>query len=316
MGGDYSVRPDPVVKPVVFQNRKLRGAALMLALWALFLLSAMVVSWAVDINARLTIAGNANRVMEAEALACSGAEVALHPYVKPDSPNLVGDIGNRGSYEARITGEGGRLNINWLLAGEDPVRLGILRRYLENKGIDLNERDRMIDCLLDWVDPDNLVRLNGAEESPDYHPANTLLTRIDQLKKVKGWAEFTSTPDWDEEFTLNSAGPIDLLWASRDVLLSLPGMTEQVVDQFLQIRRGPDGVDGTQDDAQFKSLEDVRSALGLSQEQFQQIASLVGFKDSVYRIVSVGKSADVERTIQMVVRKVGNRPQLITWKEL
>jgi general secretion pathway protein K len=292
------------------------GAALMLALWALFLLSAIVISWALDINSRLTLASKSNRIMEAEALACSGAEVALHPYIKLDSPNLVGEIGNRGTYEARISGEGGRLNLNWLLAGEDPTRLGILRKYLENKGVDLNERDRMIDCLLDWVDPDNLVRLNGAEDSPNYHPANTLLTRIDQLKKVKGWQDFTSAAEWDDELTLNSAGPVDLMWASRDVLLALPGMTEPIVDQFLQVRRGPDGIDGTQDDAQFKTLEEVRSALGFSQEQFQQLASLVGFKDQVFRIVSVGKSADVERTVQMVVRKIGNRPQLITWKEL
>ena len=288
----------------------------MLALWALFLLSAMVVSWALDINTRLTIAGKANRIMEAEALACSGAEVALHPYIKPDSPNLVGEIGNRGTYEARISGEGGRLNLNWLLAGEDPGRLGILRKYLENKGIDLNERDHMIDCLLDWVDPDNLVRLNGAEDGPNYQPANTLLTRLDQLKKVKGWEEFTSATEWDDELTLNSAGPVDLLWASRDVLLALPGMTEPIVEQFLQVRRGADGIDGTPDDAQFKTLDEVRSALGFTQEQWQQLATLVGFKDQVFRIVSVGKSADVERTIQMVVRKVGGRPQLINWKEL
>jgi len=113
---------------------------------------------------------------------------------------------------------------------------------------------------------------------------------------------------------LNSAGPVDLAWASRDVLRALPGMTDAIVDQFLQIRRGPDGIDGTEDDAQFKSLEEVRSALGLSQEQFQQLASLVGFKDQVYRIVSVGRSGEAERTVQMVVRKIGNRPQLITWK--
>jgi hypothetical protein len=133
---------------------------------------------------------------------------------------------------------------------------------------------------------------------------------------VKGWLEFTSGEDWDEDLTLNSAGPVDLMWASRDVLLALPGLSENIIDQFLQIRRGPDGIDGTEDDAQFKSLDEVRSALGLTAEQFQQLASLVSFKDQVFRIVSTGKSGDAERKIQMVVRKVGNQPQLITWKEL
>src|SRR5256712_9004327 len=129
------------------------GAALMLSLWALFLLSAMVISWALDIDSRLALSGNANRVLAAEAMASSGADVALHPSVAPDSPNLRKQMGNRESYEVRVTGEGGRLNLNWLTAGEDPTRLGILRRYLELKGIDLNDLDTMMDSLLDWVSP-------------------------------------------------------------------------------------------------------------------------------------------------------------------
>ena len=289
----------------------------MLSLWALFLLSAMVISWAVEIDSRLALSGNSNRVLEAEAMACSGAEVALNPIIRPGSPNLRRQMEGRQSYEARITGEGGRLNLNWLLAGEDPKRLEILRRYLENKGIDLNERDHMMDCLLDWVEPNTgLHHLNAPPESDDYHPAHTLLTRIDELKKVAGWAEFTSTPGWAEDLTLNSSGPIDLAWASRDVLLALPGMTESLADRFLLLRRGPDGIDGTADDPPLRSLEDVRAALGFSAEQFKQLAGLVGLRDQVFRIVSVGKSGGATRVVQMVVRKVNNVPQLITWKEL
>ncbi|MFN2541016.1 MAG: general secretion pathway protein GspK [Chthoniobacterales bacterium] len=210
----------------------------MLALWALFLLSAMVISWALEINSQLTVSSEANRRFEAEALACSGAEVAMNPKVQPGSPNLARKIDNRKRYDVQMSGEGGRLNLNWLIAGEDQTRLGILRRYLENKGIDLNERNRMIDCLLDWVDPDDLERLNGAEASDDYRPPNRLLTRVDEIKQIKGWEEFVSRAGWDDDFTLNSSGPIDLAWASRDVLLALPGMTDGLVDRFLQFRRG------------------------------------------------------------------------------
>ena len=292
------------------------GAALMLALWALFLLSAMVISWALDIDARLSVSGSANRILEAEAMACSGAEVALHPAIKRTSPNLKRQVNGRESYEATLTGEGGRLNLNWLVAGEDPTRLEILRKFLEIKGVELNDRDEMIDTLLDWVDPDNLVRLNGAEESENYHPANSLLTRIEQVKKIKGWAAFTSKPGWDNDLTLNSSGPVDIRWASRDVLMALPGMTEQLVDAFLQIRRGPDGIDGTDDDPDFKSLDEIRGALGFSPEQLAALNGIVGFNDPVIRIVSVGKSGDTTRTVQMVVRKVGTASQMITWKEL
>src|SRR6266404_8662395 len=113
LGGDYSSGANTVLTMSIFfreqraegrdqrsevsgQKLEISGAALMLALWALFLLSAMVISWALDIDSRLTLSGNANRVLEAEAMACSGAEVALHPNIKPDSPNLSHRVPPRG----------------------------------------------------------------------------------------------------------------------------------------------------------------------------------------------------------------------------
>lgn len=293
------------------------GAALMLTLWALFLLSAMVISWALDIDSRLTLSGDANRGLAAEAMAASGAEVALHPSVRPSSPNLHRALGARESYDVRITGEGGRLNLNWLTSGEDPIRLEILRKYLELKGIDLNERDRMMDALLDWVGPNaGLHRLNAPPETADYRPSHAPLTSVDELKKIFGWGEFTSQPGWEDDFTIDSSGPIDLAWASRDVLRALPGMRDDFVDRFLQLRRGPDGIDGTADDAQFGNLADIQYALGFSPEQFQQLTALVGFNDQVMRILSVGKSGNIARTVKMVVRKSGNIPEVIVWKEL
>jgi general secretion pathway protein K len=323
-------------------NAKLRsGAALMLALWALFLLAAMVISWALDINSRLVVSGNATRVLEAEAMASSGADIALTRAISPDSPNLHRQMGDGESYDVQVMGECGRLNLNLLLAREDLYR-PILESYLETKGIDLNERDYMVDCLLDWMDPNNLPRLNGAEDTDDYHPANTSLANVDELKKVKGWAEFTSRPNWDEDFTIiGNCTCIDLAWASRDVLRAL-GIGDDRVDRFLQLRRGSDEVDGTADDFQFGAATtvvssqspkrkspvlgganacgsvplEVQSALGFKPEQFQQISQLVQYDGPVSRVVSVGKSGDVTRAIQMVVVKQGANPQIISWKEL
>lgn len=292
-----------------------RGAALMLSLWALFLLSALIINWALDIDSRITLTGHASRNLEAEAAACSGAEIALDPDVEAGDTVLTGSLGKGQSYEAHLTGEGGRINLTWIVAGENPQRIEILRKYLEVKGIELNDREHMIDCLLDYVDPDDIPRLNGAEASDTYHPKNQLLQRIEELKQVQGWEQFTSQPNWEDDFTLYSSGPIDVAWASKDVLLALPGMTEPIVDRFLELRRGPDGIDGTPDDPEFQSLDQVRVALGFSPEQFAQLSGLIGFKDKVMRVVSVGKSGDATRTVQMVIRKSGT-PQMIRWKEL
>jgi hypothetical protein len=289
----------------------------MLALWALFLLSTMVISWALNIDSRLALSGKASRVLAAEAMAASGADVALHPTIAPASPNLHRKMGDRERYDVSVSGEGGRLNLNWLAAGNDPTRVGILRRYLELKGVELNDRDMMIDSWLDWVLPNTgLHRLNAPPESDVYHPRHAPLTSVNELKEIFGWAEFTSRLGWDEDFTIDSSGPIDLVWASRDVLRALPGMGDDVVDRFLQLRRGSDGIDGTADDPQFTSLADIQVALGLNPQQFQQIAGLIGFKDQVYRIMSTGKSGDVTRSLRMIVRKGAGIAQVISWKEL
>lgn len=301
----------------VMTKGKARGAAIMLALWALFLLSAMVISWTLDISARFTISGNANRLIEATAMAASGAEIALHPVVKPNSFVLKGGLATGQSYEARITGEGGRINLNYLVAPpENPARIEYLRKYLETKGVDLNERDHMIDCLLDWVDPENLVRMNGAEDEAGYKAPNRILMSLDELKRVRGWEEFTSRPNWDSELTLKSTGPIDVNWASRDVLLALAGMTDPRVDQFLSLRKGPDGLEGTEDDVLFANLSEAALAFGITEAQLQA-SGLVGFNDPVMRVESIGKSGAVTRTVRMVIRKGNNSIQLLpgTWKE-
>jgi hypothetical protein len=307
---------------------KLRsGAALMLALWALFLLSAMIISWALDINSRLTVSGNASRVLDAEAMASSGADLALHPLIKPDSANLHKRISKQEGYDVQIVGECGRLNLNLLAPGgaENRPLIEILRQYLGLKEIELNEVDTMVDSLLDWMSPPGLHRLNACPETDDYNPPHAALTSVEDLKKVCGWAEFTSKPGWDDDFTINNCGGVlDLAWASRDMLRALVQSLgvggDDRVDQFLQLRRGGDGIDGTPDDGQFDMPTALRT-LGFPAQQSEQLTGLnLGLKNTlVFRVTSVGKAGDVSRTVQMIVSKGGargGRPQVISWKEL
>jgi Type II secretion system (T2SS), protein K len=326
-------------------NSKLRsGAALMLALWALFLLSAMVISWALDINSRLVVSGNASRVLDAEAMASSGAEVALTREISPSSPNLHRQMGSRQSYDVQMTGECGRLNLNFLIQGEDPTKLAILRQYLTLKGVELNDLDTMMDSLLDWVSPGKGIHhLNACPETDDYRPPHSgQLFSLDELKEICGWANFTSKPGWDEDFAIipSPCTQIDLAWASRDVLRAL-GIGDDRVDRFLQLRQGPDGIDGTADDYQFGGTAqgtassalpggslppEVLTTLGLNQQQSQQqlpgtttsIVNLLTFKGPILRVVSTGKSGDVSRSVQMIVSKQTgiNGAQVWSWKEL
>lgn len=307
------------------------GAALLLSLWALFLLAGVVMAWALNINSHLTVSATANRVLSAEAMASSGAEVALNPTIKPASVNLHRKIGNE-SYDVEMSGECGRFNLNLLAPGgvENPVLVAALRQYLNIKGVELNDLDVMMDSLLDWITPTKgLRRMNAPEETDDYRPTHAPLTSVDELKKIFGWAEYTSRPGWNEDFTTIIGGcqQIDAAYASRDVLRAF-GIPDEFVDRFLQARRGPDALDATADDPQMDQ-QTAFSLLGLGaagtggakSPQANGIQNLIVFKSTnpVFRIVSVGKSGDVSRSVEMIVLKqtagVG-RPQVFSWKEL
>ena len=287
-------------------------------------------AWALNINSRLTVSANANRVLSAEAMASSGAEIALNPTIKPSSANLHMKMGANERYDVEMNGECGRFNLNLLAPGgvENPVLVQALRQYLNIKGVELNDLDVMMDSLLDWISPTKgLRRLNAPEESDDYRPPHAPLTSVNELKKVFGWAKYTSHPGWDDDFTTVVGGcqQIDAAYASRDVLRAF-GIPDDFVDRFLQARRGADGIDGTADDPQMDQ-QTAFSLLGLGgvntgkSTQANGIQNLIVFKspNPVFRIVSVGKSGNVKRSVEMVVLKQAaavGRPQVFSWKEL
>src|SRR4029077_12223135 len=115
------------------------------------------------------------------------------------------------------------------------------------------------------------------------------------------------------------------------------GIPDDFVDRFLQARRGPDALDGTADDPQMDDPT-ARALLGLTNAQSQPgqpggVQTVIApFKSSnVFRIVSVGKSGEVTRSVEMIVLKqvvsggapVGSatvlgvgQPRVFSWKEL
>src|ERR1700747_243717 len=99
------------------------GASLLLSLWWLFLLAGVVFAWALNINSRLAVSATDNRALSAEAMASSGAEVALNPTIQPASANLHKHMGASESYDVAMSGECGRINLNLLAPGgmENPV---------------------------------------------------------------------------------------------------------------------------------------------------------------------------------------------------
>ncbi len=303
--------------PVPEARRRARGSALLLALWAIMILSLIVLTLAKQLDGELGIQARETAGLDARALAYSGAQVALHPAANPSTPSLVTDLdgGTRG-WRTRLVGEGGRLNLNWLLAGEDQNRLDVLRQHLANRGLAYPEREAFIDSLLDWVDPDDVRRLNG-NETPVRGPiSNEPLQDLSELYQIPACDPLTRQDGWDEDFTLVSQGPIDLQWATESVLRAIPGMGDFAIRGLLQMRRGGDGEDGTPDDYKFKDLAEAARVMGLGGPDLERMRGLLTLNDPVFRIKSEGRSGGVQRTLEIVCLKSGGgAPQIILWKE-
>jgi type II secretory pathway component PulK len=291
------------------------GSGLLLVLWALLLLSAAVFGFAQWIQQDLQLHGEANRDVEARAMAHSGLTLALHPLVTKLTPGLDEEFEGGLGYKVKIESEGGKLNIRWLLDGEDERKLIILKKWLELRGLNYNERDVLVDCLLDWVDADNAHRLNGVEDDGDYHAANRPLQSIEEIADVRGSEPLTKVEGWKNALTIYSQGPIDLTSASPEVLHLIPGLSESQIQRFVQFRRGRDGIDGTKDDPEFKSLKDVQVFLAIPDAQFKALGGLISVKDQTMRITSEGHSANAYRHVEVVALKGGGTPKILSWKE-
>lgn len=291
------------------------GSALLLSLWALLVLSASVLAWFGYINQEIELAHEANFGLEARALAYSGVNVALAPQTTPRSPLLTREFDATHRYKVTMIGEGGRLNINWLLAGEDPGKLELLKNFLAELGLDFRERERLVDCLLDWVDADLTKRLNGQELAADYQPANRALQSVEEMASVAGMEPLIATGDWQVWFTVLSRGQIDVMAADELLLSVVPGIGEARAKRFVEYRRGDDGLDNTADDPPIEDFEQVRSFLGFNRDQFSAISSLLSFRDATWRVTSEGEAENVYRHLEVVFKKVGDRGRILYWQE-
>ena len=296
------------------QNRR-RASALLLVMWALLILSATVLAWAAWIQNDIALHGAENRAVEARAMAHSGMAIALHPLVTLQTHLPDEDLAPGMGYQVRMVSEGAKLNINWLIQGEERRKLTLLKQWLERRGLDFEQRETFVDCLLDWVDADNVKRINGAEDVGDYHPANRELQSVQEIARMRGSGPLVSQAGWEDDLTIYSQGPIDLGSASIEVLRLLPGLSETRIRQFVQFRQGRDGIDGTEDDPVFPNINAIQQFLGLSAAQFKELSGLVSYKDPTLRITCVGHSGKVSRQVEVVVRKADANPQIMSWKE-
>lgn len=299
------------------------GAALLLVLWAITVIS-FAVLWAanvVNLELETTISDSAG--LRARQIAVSGVALGVHPQVKREDTELLNrDFGAGERMEVRIRGEGARFNINQLIQQQDRITmLNLLTLW----GLTPDEANALIDKWKDWTDEDEFRTGFGGAERGDYEalgianaPANRPFRSVSEMARVLGMEQVaTLKPDWADSFTIFGDGKIDVNEADAGVLQAATGIVPEMVEGILQQRRGPDGIEPSEDDFRFEDVSQLAGWLAGSMLPSELILAKLSTESSVKRIDSRGIVGERSRLISVVAASGdgGDGTTYLLWEE-
>ena len=316
-----------------------QGVALILVLWIIMVLSLLISGFAFTMHVETQVAAFSRKELKAEMLARSGIEVArmqllLHDQSATDAGfdalnqawatnqelYVNHELGD-GKFNVVVTDEERKLPVNNLTSAQ-------WHKLLEVLGVDPLDSDVIVDSVLDWMDPTDLHRLNGADNTyyaglvPPYKKKGGPMDRIEELLLVRGVTKeifYGSPADGKDSpgrlglkdvLTTFSGGQVNVNTASSEVLQAWLGIDESQATVLLQRRDGGDGIPGTDDDMPFRSASEVSNLIGAQAKQ-----SAVSVGSSFFRVKSTGEVAGSKYTVEAVLVRQNSTCLIAAWRE-
>lgn len=231
-------------------------------------------------------------------------------------------------------------NINTASAAE-------LQQALTLMGVDADQMAIVVDSIQDWVQAGDNPRIAGAKN--DYyqgldHPYNCKEAPIDDMSElllVRGirdhpeifWGGSSTnhtgyafqhklgignSPDQPADYPFGltnlfrpfSAGRININTADVNVLQLLPGVDANVAAAILQIRAGPDGADGTDDDTPFQSVNALAMA-GINSSLVAELNRFASVRSSVFEATITAQIGDNQKVFKAILTRTGRNVQTV-----
>lgn len=334
------------------------GSVLIVVLWVIGLLSMFVMAFAFDMHIESKIISSWRKKLKAEYLSRAGIELARMALLETADPEAanpeVTEYISKGSDSAlrsatvalvkgsgaelkRQLGEGtitvvirpenARINLGSIINVNDrEMTYQMWEPIFETAGVPYEQRDALIDCLLDWVDQDELTHLGGVESEyyrtldPPYNAKNAALDTVDELALIKGFdevipattqtvfqavARFLTTYAEDRTIDINAA--------DQETLMAFLDIDEQMASEIVMQRNGPDGELGTEDDTPFKDLNDLLARVPSLNQAVGQYVTFAA-KGRFY-IQSTGVVGNIQRTCACVVLLSQKNLSVLSWIE-
>jgi len=331
--------------PIMDMRSSDRGIALVMVLWVLMLLSVIVGEFCYSMKTQVNITANYKESTASYYIALAGINNAIYNMVYQTviPPPADGEGADEDAVEWRINteippidfaggrvtvwidNESGRININ--LADRDLLMFMLSGFELENE-----EKEIIVDSILDWRDTDDLRRLHGAESEyyqslpQPYSAKNGPFDAGDELLLVRGVTPeiyyggldrmVTVFPKIAPEQTTDRRKPktetdfnrININAVPPAMWASLPGMTEDMVAQIIEFRKEKD----------FRSMSELGEIVG--NDVLAGISRYLNTRPSpYYTIYATGEKPDsgIYETIAATIRMdntIAKRYRIVEWK--
>jgi len=304
------------------------GVALLLTLLIIFALVGMTIGFSQESSVELNLAGFARDEARATAAARAGFAFARSVLEKddPEVDSLREDWGAFGkeipfeqgaemTVTGSITDESGKINVNNLLTEEgkiDPAGQQKVERLFSLLGLG----EEHLGPLLDWLDRDDVKRMEGAEnfyyqglETP-YRCGNGPFVSPGQLTLVKGLGNVSLSVESPQErlhdyLTIYSTGKININTAPIPVLQSLhPGIDKGIAENIVEYRK----------ETNFRTIQEILKVPGFTPELFNAIKDSVTTKSSAFSIQTEGHSDTAVRRLNAVVLRENGKLRIVYWR--
>ena len=243
MGCDAQALRRGLIMRHAHSGRRQRGIALILALWLTVMLTVIASGFAFSMRNEALAARNMISLAQARAAADGAVERTVFELSRTSTPDTWKRDGMAHTWKdgdvtltASATDETAKIDLN---AANETLLRGL---FVNVGGADPELAAHIADAIQDWRDADDLTRPNGAEEADyraagiKYKPANAPFETVTELARVMGVSPAIFARVADSLTVHSRQAGINPQTASRNVLLSLPNATPDVVDAYLASR--------------------------------------------------------------------------------
>ena len=189
-----------------------------------------------------------------------------------------------------LSDENGKINLN----GINNDNREIFIKFLTKKGMDFPDADVIVDSILDWVDPDDLTHINGAEDGyygslPEpYNAKDAPFNSIEELMLVRDVTpEIFDSIRNDITVYGEKQIKLNINFTSKEIISSIPGLSDDLADDLILY---------IEENGSIKEVDDLREifwSLGIIGDSFEKIRQYLTLDQSGFvTIRAVAKSSD------------------------